>query len=103
MVVQRAHEFQPGQYTKNTVEAAAMNLRVEMAANQHGLGIRIGSCPFGEDIAHRVDPDRQARLLAPVNELVTHRRILVGKRQPLQAALFGRADFGGTHQRRPKA
>ena len=103
MIVQGAHKLQPGKHAENTVETAAVNLGVEMAADENRLAIRVGSGALGEDIAHGVDPYGQACLFAPVNELAAHRRVLIGKRKPLQAALFSRADFGGAHQRRPQA
>ena len=66
-IVQGADDLEPGQHAVVAVELAAGGLGVDMAAGHDRRQRIILAGPAGEDVAHLVDGDGAARLLAPVH------------------------------------
>ena len=88
---------------RRTVEAAAVGLRVQVAAAHHDGGLRITPGAPREEVADRVDLDGASGLLAPAYQLVARPAVVVAQRQPADAAARRRADGGQRHQRVPQA
>ena len=76
MVVQRADQLQPGEHAQDPVEATALDLGVEMAADQDRLRIRVRARPLGHHVADRVHLHDAACGFAPIPEQGPHLAIL---------------------------
>ena len=102
-VVERAHHLERAEHAEHAVELAARRLGVEMAAHQHRGEVVLDAGAGGEHVAHLVDLDRAALLLAPGAEQFAALFVEIGEGEALAAA-FGRgADLGHFHQRVPKS
>jgi len=74
-----------------------------MAAHQHGVEIVLDAGTPGEHVAHLVDLERAALLLAPGAEQLAALLVEVGEGEALAPALRRGPDLGHLHQRVPKA
>ncbi len=70
IIVKRSDDFKPGEDAEHAVELAAGRLRVEMAAGDDRRQVVVPARAAREDVAHAVDCDRAARLLAPLHEKI---------------------------------
>ena len=102
-VVEGADDLEAREYAVDAVELAAGRLAVDVAAGHH-RGQRV--VPAGaarKNVAHPVDADAAAGLLAPLDEEVTRRLVHIGEREPADAALLRRPDLRHLHEARPQA
>ncbi len=60
LIIECAQHFEAGEHTEDAVVAAAIHLRVEMAADEHGRQGGIGALAASEHVAQRIDGDAQA-------------------------------------------
>ena len=102
VIVQAAHHLQPGEDTVVAVELAARGLRVDVAAGDDRRQGVVPAGPAREDVAHGIDLDAAARLLAPADEEVAGLAVQLGEREPAHPALVGGADPGQLHQGIPQ-
>ena len=79
VVVERLDHLQPAQHAVDAVEAPAGRLSVEMAAQHHRRGVRIGARPSGEEVAHAVELEGAARPLGPADEQLPPRPVVIGQ------------------------
>jgi len=102
-VVERAHHFEAGQHAEHAIETATGRLGVQVAAGRHGRQVIPPARAPREHVAHSVDVDAAARLLAPAPEQVAAGAVLVGQRLPVAAAPGGGADLRHQHQALPES
>ena len=81
-VVQTADHLEPRQDARDAVEAAAVDLGVQMAADHHRRQVVVLAAATAEDVAHLVDRDIQTSLAAPGHELVAHLAVGVCQGKP---------------------
>ena len=101
-VVERTHDFQRAEHAEHAVELAAGRLGVEMAAEHHGGKIVFDAGAAREHVAHLVDLERTAGLLAPRAEQFASLLVDVSEGEALAAALRRAADLRHFHQRVPQ-
>ena len=102
-VVEGADHLEAREHAVDAVELAARRLAVDMAAGHHRRERVVLASPAGEDVAHLVDADGAAGLLAPLDEEIARRLVHVGEREAADAALLRRADLRHLHEARPQA
>src|SRR5262249_55416699 len=102
-IVERADDLEPGEHAIDAVEAAAGRLRVEMAAGHHRREVAAPPGAAREDVAHAIDADAAAGVLAPAHEEVATLAVEIAERQALRAAFRRRPDLGHRHETLPQA
>jgi hypothetical protein len=85
-IVERADDLETRQHADDAVVAAAVHLRVEMAADHDGRQRIVAALSPREDVADSVDADAASGLAAPGDELVAHLPVRVGKRDARETA-----------------
>src|SRR3546814_4284358 len=93
VVVQGADDLEAGQHAEHAAELAAGRLGVEVAAGGDRRQRRVAARAPGEDVAHPVDGDGAAGLLAPAHEEVAPLAVEVAEREAAVAAGHARADL----------
>ena len=101
-IVQRPHDFQPRQYTEDSIEPTAGWLGIQVATGDHRGQVVVAPRAAGENVAHLVDPDAATGALAPLHEEIPALFVEIGQRQAAAAAFFGGSDLGHLHQAVPK-
>ena len=91
-LVQGANDLQPRQNARDAIEATAVYLGVQVAADQDRRQAVIAACPPREDRAAFIDFHAEPRILAPGHELVAHFLVGIRQRQTRQAARPSLAD-----------
>ncbi|MCY1516841.1 hypothetical protein D9M68_514980 [compost metagenome] len=103
MVVERAHDFQPGQHAEAAIELAPGRLGIDMAAGHHRRQRVVAAGAATEDVADAVHRHGQARVAHPAAYQVAALAVECGQGQPRIAALRRGADLRQVHQRLPQA
>ena len=101
-LVQRAHDFQPGQHAVIAVIAAAGAHRVDVAAGHHRREV-LGAGANADHVADGIDAHVEARRLHPADHKVAAGLVLVGEGQPRAAAAVDGADLGQFVERAEQA
>ncbi len=92
-VVERPHQLKAHEHAEDAVEPPAVELRVEVAANHDRRQAVFLPGPSAEDAPDLVHRDRQAGLLAPLDEQIPHLLVGIGQGQTSQAARPPLADL----------
>ena len=100
--VQSAQHFKTRQHPVYAVELAPGGLGVQVAARDHGRGVRVTPRAARKHIAHFVDADSAASVLAPVCKQITPLLVLVGEGLPIAAAALGSTDLRHFHEAIPQ-
>ena len=90
-LVQRAHDFEPGQHAVIAVVAAAGAHRVDVAAG-HDRRQVLAAGAQADHVADGVDADVEPERLHPAHDQVAAGLVVVGERQPRAAAALDGAD-----------
>ena len=103
VVVERAHDLQPGQHTVVAIELAAGRLCVDVAAGDDRWQCVVAAGAAHEAVADLVDGHRHAGLARPACHQVATLPVQVGQRQATHAPLGRGTNLSQLHQRIPQA
>lgn len=102
-VVERAHDLEPGEHARDSVELSTRRLGIEMAADHDRWQLGPLALASGAHVAHRIDDDGHPRRLAPMPEQIACLFVGIGERLAIAAAFRRRSDLRHLHKRSPIA
>ena len=92
-VVERLDHLEPAEHAERAVVTPAGRHRIDVAADHHRRAVFLAA-PNADDIADRVDRDRQPELAHPLDDQVAARLVGVAEREAAHPAVGPRALFG---------
>src|SRR5262249_46057959 len=101
-IVEGPQDLEPREHPHDAVVLAAGELRVEMAAHEHGRQVIFGPGAAREDVAAGVPRPRAAGLRAPGDEGVAHPLVRGGEAEPAEAARLAGPDLARAHDGAPE-
>ena len=85
-VVERLDHFEPAEHAERAIVMAAGRHGVDVAADHHRRAVLLAA-PQADDVADRVDGDREPQLAHPLDDQVAARLVGFGQRQSANAAV----------------
>jgi hypothetical protein len=102
MIVERSYDLEASQNAENAIEFPACRLGVEVASENHGVKRIFLPWPPGKDIAHPIDRNRAAGVLAPGYEEIAPLPVEIGQSEAVASALGCRTDLRHLHDAVPE-